>query len=109
MQEVFMKIGISEDIIEDLCLTDSIGYYPRQLVSKGHEILVVVNSSVYDYREMVSGQVRTRPLVGENLTIYITSESSKPVFPGAPVKIVLIFPTQVSNWWDIYNHLWYEV
>lgn len=89
-----MKIGINANVIENLkSTTENTEYYLRQLTSEGHEVKIVIQGEGC-----------------ENLDLYITNESSEdPILLAGAVKNFLLFPGEVGTWWEVYNHVRYEL
>jgi len=89
-----MKIGIDSVVIEKLARTDENSeYYLGQLVCEGHDVKIVIQGEGC-----------------ENLDLYITNESSEdPILLAGAVKNFLLFPGEVGTWWEVYNHVRYEL
>lgn len=88
-----MKIGVDSDVIENLIsATENTEYYLQQLAREGHDVKTITEGKECG-----------------NLDLYITSKPTKLTVPDGVAKNFLLFPDQVSTWWEIYNHIRYEL
>jgi hypothetical protein len=101
-----MRIGISASILP----TEYVAYYIAQLTREGHEIVLVSDHT----REEIDS--------GATFEMCICSDLEKLVSLVGAVKHLLFFPesrnvhencpqqiVNVGSWWEIYNHIRYEI
>jgi hypothetical protein len=90
-----MKIGIDSGVIESLASTaENAEHYLRQLAREGHDLSIITGDSAVNVK---------------CLDLYIASKSAESLVSDGVAKNSLLFPDQVNTWWDIYNHIRYEL
>ncbi len=88
-----MEIGIDRGVMEDLSsTTENTEYYLFQLTCEGHNVKTINEGKGCG-----------------DLDLYITNKPTKLTVPLGAVKNLLLFPGQVGTWWEIYNHIRYEL
>jgi len=85
-----MVIGVNFESLQKLTsTTENTEHYLHQLALEGHQLEVVTS-------------------ICEGLDMYIADEFEG-FIPADVVKHLLLFPSQVGTWWDIYNYIRYEI
>jgi hypothetical protein len=88
-----MNIGINSAVIDQLRQTsENTEHYLRQLAREGHDV------------KIVAGEEECR-----DLDLYVASKAIATVSLAGSVKYHLSYPDQVGTWWEIYNHIRYEL